>query len=71
MTPDPLALAVAAELERRGWSLRELARRSGVPEPKLSLWMNAKKDVTLRTLHKVAAALGREVRMGRRRRDDA
>lgn len=47
----------------RAAGVREVARRSGVPQPRLSEWLNGRANLTVARAEAVAAAVGAEVRV--------
>ncbi len=57
--PDILT-SIREAIDRQGWTQRELARRSGVPQPNLSRILNGR-PAKLETVQRIAAALGLEV----------
>jgi transcriptional regulator with XRE-family HTH domain len=61
------------EREGRGWTLADLAERTGIPQPNLSRLERGLADVRLSTVLRVAQALGTEISLapvGRLRRLD-
>jgi transcriptional regulator with XRE-family HTH domain len=61
------------EREGRGWTLADLAERTGIPQPNLSRLERGLADVRLSTVIRVAQALGAEISLapaGRLRRLD-
>ena len=44
--------------KERGWTDKEVGKRSGVAQPTFSRWKNGKTVIQLRTLEKIAAVLG-------------
>lgn len=44
--------------DERGWTDKEVSKRSGVAQPTFSRWKTGKNSVTLRTLEKIAPVLG-------------
>lgn len=63
--PEELSRAVAAQIRRlldeRGWSGRELARRSGLPQPSIARKLAGERAFDLDELPPVCAALGVDV----------
>jgi len=59
---------VRAALSRRGWSIRRLARESGVPHATIADWLRVppESDMHTATLARLAHALGLELRPGER-----
>jgi transcriptional regulator with XRE-family HTH domain len=60
-TADPLASivpTVTAELERREWSIRELARRANVATTTVSRWVKGEKPVSLDIAGQILSPLG-------------
>jgi transcriptional regulator with XRE-family HTH domain len=55
---DKLVTYVNAQLRERGWSLRELARRSGLSHTIISLGLNEQRPMTFETVDAIARALG-------------
>lgn len=66
MTTDPIAVAVAAELERRGMSIRELARTTEIDVPTISRWLTGERAIRLDARAALLDALGLELRVIRR-----
>lgn len=64
--PDLISQAVAAELQRRKVSQLELARISGVLQPKISGWLNGKNDLRASNVAAILKALGLHVVKSRR-----
>ena len=54
-------IVVRAEMERQGYSQRELAKVAGISESEMSLLLNAKHKVWMDTAERVADALGFEL----------
>lgn len=67
MDRDPIAVAVAAELERRDMSIRELGRQTGVSYPTLSRWFAGERAIKLADRAAVLEHLGLEIVIRRRR----
>jgi len=65
-----IAINVAAELTRRGWSHRELARRAGISHVTVSNVIAGTTWVDLATLAQLEIALGVELLPGGRLTDD-
>jgi gp16 family phage-associated protein len=57
-TPD----LIRRHLERRGWSISELARRAGLPRNTISRIISERRSTRMATLEKIAAALGVSVK---------
>ncbi len=55
---NKLVTYLNAELKERGWSLRELARRSGLSHTIISLALNEQRSMTFETVDAIARALG-------------
>jgi transcriptional regulator with XRE-family HTH domain len=59
---DPIAAAAETELKRRAWSIRELAKLSGVNHPTISRWMSgARVAIRLDQRTAILKALGLEI----------
>lgn len=67
MESDPIAVAVGAELERRGMSIRELGRQTGASYPTLSRWLAGERGIKLEDRTSVLDQLGLEIVVRRRR----
>lgn len=52
---------VLNELKRRGMTLSDLAAKAGVRPPTVSGWLSPESNMTMRTVAKIAMALGCEV----------
>ncbi len=62
MTPRKTVATRLKELrERRGWTQEQLAKKAHVGRPYLARLETARQDPTLRTLEKLAKALGVKV----------
>ena len=53
-----VAANVKREMEARGWTQAELARRASLYQPRISELLSGEKDARLTTLEKVASAFG-------------
>jgi transcriptional regulator with XRE-family HTH domain len=49
---------VRSELEKRGWSIRKLARESGLTHPAISKVLSGKNAVTVNFCYRIARAFG-------------
>ena len=47
----------------RAAGVREVARRSGIPQPRLSEWLNGRANLTVARAEAVAAAVGATIRV--------
>lgn len=47
----------------RAAGVREVARRAGIPQPRLSEWLNGRANLTVARAEVLAAAVGAEVRV--------
>ena len=56
------------ELRRRGWSQRELCRRTGMLPHQLCEYLSGNRDLYVNTLQRILKALELEIRPARRRR---
>ena len=56
------------ELQRRGWSQRELCRRTDLLPHQLCQYLNGNRDIYAETLQRVFVALELEIRPAMRRR---
>ena len=54
-------MVVMAAMQRRGWTITDLARESGVSRSALGRWLRGDRSITVRTLDRVWAALGLEI----------
>jgi len=73
MQPAPIGSLIRRERESRGWSLGDLASRTGIAQPNLSRLERGLSDVRLSTLQRVAEAFGVTITLtsgDRRRRLD-
>ena len=52
---------IRAAIKKSGLTIYRLAKDSGVPQPVLSRFVNAKRGITLSTASKLAEALGLEL----------
>lgn len=57
MMPKELAEQLREAIRRSGLSQNEIAKRSGVPQPRLNVFMNGG-DMKLRSAGKIARVLG-------------
>jgi hypothetical protein len=67
-TISPLMIreAIIAERDRRGWNNNRLAQESGVPYPRLHVWLtDAEKSLTTKHLESLMAALGLRICRGK------
>jgi plasmid maintenance system antidote protein VapI len=60
--PDPIAVAILAEIERQDRTKSSVAEAAGVHRALLSEWLAGKRSTTTETASKVMAELGLEVR---------
>jgi transcriptional regulator with XRE-family HTH domain len=58
---DPIAVAVAAEMERRGLSIREIGRLTGVSYPTVSRWLQGVRGIPPESMRAILAELGLEI----------
>ena len=59
MTPlETVSANIRRELAARQWTQSELARRAGMPQPRISEVLACRFDPSLRKLEKIANALG-------------
>jgi transcriptional regulator with XRE-family HTH domain len=65
--PRTLAARLRQRLNELGWSQRRLAEVSGVPQPRLSDILNGQHKPNLATLERIAAAMGCDIELRRRR----
>lgn len=54
---ESLGKRIKAEMDRRGLDQKALEKKSGVPQSNISLYINAKKAITIKTLTAIADAL--------------
>lgn len=65
--PDPIANAVAAELKRRGLSIRSLAKLAGTSQPVISRWLAGDRSIRLDTLEAALDQLEMELHVKRKK----
>lgn len=58
MSQEKLSVWLHQQLSRRGWSLRELARRANIPDSSLARINHADQGIGAKTARRVADALG-------------
>jgi transcriptional regulator with XRE-family HTH domain len=56
--------AIRAELDRRGWSQSELARRIGIPQQHVSRMLSSRMDPRCSTVERALAALDLSISPG-------
>jgi len=61
MTDSPLARVLRAELERKGWSSAELARRADMPAPTVWRYLQGKQEPGFTAARALVRALGRSL----------
>lgn len=60
-TPDPIAEQMRAARQRRGWSLRAMAERSGISEVVIGSWERGDRRPSLPQVRRWLAALGHDL----------
>ena len=71
LIPVDLRELIVDELQRRGWSQRELCRRTGMLPHQLCEYLNSTRDIYVATLQRIMEELQLEIRpIGRRRRPE-
>lgn len=57
--------AVLAEMQRRHWSQSDLARESGVTQPKLSRWLSGAGSISMANAERVLKSVGLRLTRGK------
>ena len=56
-----ISVQVAALLDKRGWSHKDLAQAVGTSESEISRWLCGTHNLTLRSIAKMEAAFGEDI----------